>query len=306
MLPLEPDSGGRDALFYHDKRLQYNAKPEKPDPVYAKKLQEILGGAYGEMTVMIQYLFQGWNCRGPAKYRDLLLDIGTEEIAHVEMIATMIARLLDHSPVDQEAAARENPMVAAVLGGMSPQHAIVWGLGANPNDSVDYPWTARYTVASGNLLADFRANLAAESQGRLQVARLYELTSDTGVRDMLSFLLARDTYHQYQWMAAIEDLKAEGWETTPVPSALPRNYERSENNHQFWNFSKGEESLEGHWMKIKVDGKEIEYISNPEPLTDDVPELGIGHPKVYNTVKEKAPGGAPGAAHGAPQNGRRG
>ena len=85
-------------------------------------------------------------------------------------------------------------------------------------------------VASGNLLADFRSNLAAESQGRLQVARLYEMTTDAGVRDMLSFLLARDTYHQRLWMAAIEELEAEGLETTPVPSGFPnQQLERSEN-----------------------------------------------------------------------------
>src|SRR5690606_34926418 len=62
----------------------------------------------------------GWNCRGPAKYRDLLLDVGTEEMGHVEMLATMIARLLEGSPVDQEEAARQNSAVGAVLGGMSP------------------------------------------------------------------------------------------------------------------------------------------------------------------------------------------
>lgn len=278
-------------MFYHEKRLQYHAKPERPDPVYARKLQEILGGAFGEITVMMQYLFQGWNCRGPAKYRDLLLDIGTEEIGHVEMIATMIARLLEGSPVDQEAVARDNPMVAAVLGGMSPQHAIIWGLGASPNDSADFPWTARYIVASGNLLADFRSNLHAESQGRLQVARLYEMTTDAGVRDMLSFLLARDTYHQNLWLAAIEELESQGLETNPVPSAFPRHLERQENNSQFWNFSEGTESSQGQWMNITVDGKPIEYIEKPEPL-GDVPDLGIGHPKVYGTTKEKALVGA--------------
>lgn len=273
-------------MFYHVKRLQYNAKPERPDPVYAKKLQEVLGGAFGEITVMMQYLFQGWNCRGPAKYRDMLLDIGTEEMAHVEMLATMIARLLEGSPVDQEIAAKENPAVGAVLGGMSPQHAIVWGLGASPNDSQDFPWTSRYIVASGNLLADFRSNLAAESQGRLQVARLYEMTTDRGVRDMLSFLLARDTYHQRQWMAAIEELEAEGLETTPVPSAFPKANERSANNHQFWNFSQGDESAQGRWLQIQVDGKAIEYVADPRPLTDDTVGHHAGHPKVYTTTGE--------------------
>ena len=70
----------------------------------------------------------------------------------------------------------------AIMGGMNPQHMIVSGLGATPTDSVGYPWTSRYTIASGNLLADFRFNVTAESQGRLQVCRLYELTEDAGVR----------------------------------------------------------------------------------------------------------------------------
>jgi Mn-containing catalase len=143
-------------MFFHVKELQYNAKPERPDPVYAKKLQEILGGQFGEMTVMMQYLFQGWNCRGEQKYRDMLLDIGTEEIAHVEMIATMIAQLLDGAPAREQDEAAKDPFIHAVLGGMNPQHMIVSGIGATPTDSVGYPWNSRYTIASGNLLADFR------------------------------------------------------------------------------------------------------------------------------------------------------
>lgn len=49
-------------MFFHDKRMQYEARPARPDPVYAKKLQEILGGQFGEMTVMMEYLFQGRQC----------------------------------------------------------------------------------------------------------------------------------------------------------------------------------------------------------------------------------------------------
>jgi hypothetical protein len=79
----------------------------------------------------------------------MLLDIGTEEIAHVEMLATMIGWLLQGAPLsEQEAAVAGNPAVAAVMGGMNPQHAIVNGLGVAPNDSVGFPWTARYIVSS--------------------------------------------------------------------------------------------------------------------------------------------------------------
>src|SRR4028119_1138313 len=88
---------------------------------------------------------------------------------------------------------------AIMLAGMNPQHAIAGGMGALPRDSQGVPWNAGYIVASGNLLADFRFNVTAESQGRLQVARLYQLTNDAGVRDMLSYLIARDTMHQNQW-----------------------------------------------------------------------------------------------------------
>ncbi|SDL70745.1 manganese catalase family protein [Sediminibacillus halophilus] len=271
-------------MFTHIKELQYNAKPTSPDPVYAKKLQEILGGQFGEITVMMQYLFQGWNCRAEQKYKDMLLDIGTEEIAHVEMIATMIAQLLDGAPAkEQEEAAAKNPAVEAVLGGMNPQHIIVSGLGATPTDSVGYPWNSRYTIASGNLLADFRANLNAESQGRLQVVRLYESTTDPGVRDMLSFLIARDTMHQNQWMAAIEELEAN--QKAIVPSTFPQNLEKQEVSYSFMNFSEGEESSDGRWAKGKsMDGQaSFEYVSKPEAMGQN-PQLQPSPAYIHGTV----------------------
>src|SRR5215203_106309 len=99
-------------MFRHQKQLQYHAKPTRPDPLYAMKLQEVIGGQWGEISVMMQYLFQGWNCRGPAKYRDMLLDIATEEIGHVEMLCTMVAQLLEGATTaDQEAAAKGSGVV---------------------------------------------------------------------------------------------------------------------------------------------------------------------------------------------------
>ena len=253
-------------MFFHTKHLQYHAKPDAPDPLYARKLQEVLGGQWGEMSVMMTYLFQGWNCRGPQKYRDMLLDIGTEEIAHVEMLATMIARLLEQSPVEAQEDAAKNSVIGAALGGsnlqdmilagMNPQHAIVAGSGATPTDSVGYPWNSRYTISSGNLLADFRFNVTAESQGRLQVARLYALTEDRGVRDMLRFMIARDTMHQNQWLAAIQELEADGLETTPCPSSFPQEREMREVAYQFWNCSDGLESREGRWAAGTTPGRQ--------------------------------------------------
>ena len=217
-------------MFYHVKETQYTAKPEGPDPAYARKLQEILGGQFGEISVMMQYLFQGWNCRGPAKYKDMLLDIGTEEIGHVEMLSYMIAQLLENQPEAQAEAVESGSMAGEVLKGnqprdvmmaaaFSPAHFITAGLGAMPVDSNGYPWVGKYIISSGNLLADFRSNLAAESQGRLQAVRMYELATDSSVRDMLHFMIARDTMHQNQWAAAIEDIIAEGLDGAPCPRA---------------------------------------------------------------------------------------
>ncbi|TFB23354.1 manganese catalase family protein [Filobacillus milosensis] len=271
-------------MFYHVKELQYRAKPDKPDPVYAKKLQEVLGGQYGEISVMMQYLFQGWNCRAEAKYRDMLLDIGTEEIAHVEMLATMIAQLLDKAPVEEQEAAAKDPVIESVMGGMNPQHAIVNGLGASPNDSAGYPWNARYTIASGNLLADFRANLNAESQGRLQVVRLYEMTDDPGVRDMLSFLIARDTMHQNQWLAAIAELEEKEGKVTP--STFNKQYEKTDVAYTFMSCSEGQDSETGRWASgTSMDGlSQFNYDPNPKaqgqnPTLNPAPGYIHGTPK---------------------------
>ncbi|WP_237771230.1 manganese catalase family protein [Kribbella sp. ALI-6-A] len=249
-------------MFRHTKRLQFEAKPERPDPVYARKLQELVGGAYGEMSVTMQYLFQGWNCRMEGKYKDLLMDTATEEIGHVEMLATMVARLLEGAPATMTAEAVEDPVMAAVLGGMDPLQAIMAGGGALPANCQGVPWNGGYIVASGNLLADFRANAAAEAQGRLQTARLYNMTDDPGVKAMLQFNLARDTVHQKQWLKAIEELEADGLETAIVPNAF-FDEEDQVHNRTIWGLSDGTDGPSGGW----TEGDDpLEYLLDPEPL----------------------------------------
>src|SRR3954463_11871229 len=149
-------------MFVRQRKLQYNARPDKPDPIFAKMLQEPLGGQWGEISVMMTYLFQGWSCRGPQKYKDMIMDIGTEEIGHVEMLATMIARLLETSPVEAQEDAAKNSLVGSIMGGariedailagMNPQHLIVSGSTARPADSAGNLWNAGFMAASGNLL----------------------------------------------------------------------------------------------------------------------------------------------------------
>ncbi|GEO12818.1 manganese catalase family protein [Microvirga aerophila] len=288
-------------MFFRQRQMAYHAKPEKPDPIFAKMLQEPLGGQWGEISVMMTYLFQGWSCRGPQKYRDMLLDIGTEEIGHVEMLATMIARLLETSPVETQEDAAQNSLVGAIMGGariedaimsgMNPQHVIVAGSGPRPVDSSGNLWNAGFMTASGNLLADFRFNLTAESQGRLQVCRLYNMTNDTGVRDMLAFLIARDTMHQNQWLAAIRELEEDGLEMSPCPSNFPQNLEKSEVAYQFLNHSEGTESAQGRWSQgPSPDGKgTFTYVDRPPAYTEDEGLLKPVDPRMYGTPPMPVP-----------------
>jgi Mn-containing catalase len=274
-------------MFFHRQELQHKATPDKPDAVYARKLQEVLGGQYGEITVALQYQFQAWNMHIPGKYRDLVFGIGAEEMGHVEMLAIMIAQLLEKSPLGiTEEAVQDDPTVAAVIGGTDIQHGIVAGAGARPVDSMGNPWQGSYITASGNLLADFQANANAEMQGRVQVARLYHMTDDHGIRDLLGFLLARDTMHQNQWLAAAAELREEGIEDLPVPSNFPLGKEDRDVSYQYINFSDGQAAADGRWASGPTpDGKgEFTYLAEPQTA---VPMPPPTHPdsRFYGTTE---------------------
>ncbi len=284
-------------MFFHRQELQFAATPEKPDAIFARRMQEVLGGQYGEITVAMQYGFQAWNCHLPGKYRDLLYGIGAEEFGHVEMLAVMIAQLLEKAPVEQsEAAVASDPVLGAVIGGMDVQAAIVAGAGVRPVDSNGNPWQGSYVTASGNLLADFTANANAEMQGRLQVARIYEMTDDHGVRDMLSFLLARDTMHQNQWIRAAQELREEGMEDLPVPSNFPLANEAREHAYTYLNFSDGPAAADGSWASGPTpDGMdEFRYHEGPETSVP-LPPPTQPDPRFFGTdakpnIVEKAEG----------------
>jgi Mn-containing catalase len=232
-------------------------------------------------------MFQGWNMHTPGKYRDLVFGIGAEEVGHVEMLATMIAQLLEKAPLGITSdAVQDDPTVAAVVGGMDVQHAIVAGAGARAVDSNGTAWQGTYITASGNLLADFQANANAEMQGRVQVARLYHMTDDHGVRDLLSFLLARDTMHQNMWLAAAAELQEEGAELLPVPSNFPQSKEHTEVSYQYLNFSDGATAGNGRWASgPSPDGKgQFTYHDGP---TTSAPMPPPTHPdaRLYGTTE---------------------
>lgn len=217
-------------MFYHDRELQYKVRVDKPNPQFAKMLQQAIGGIEGEIRVCLQYLFQAWNSRGPQKYRDILLETGTEEIAHIEMLATAVALNLEGAASTvKDQLASSDPLVEAVMGGKDPRHILSAGLGAMACDSNGVPFNGSWVVSSGNIAADMYANVMAESTGRLLATRLYEMTDDPGMKDMLAFLIARDTMHQNQWLAVLEELG----ESLPIPNSFPQSLENQEVNYAF-------------------------------------------------------------------------
>lgn len=196
-------------MFFHHKDLAYTVRVDNPNPVFARMLQQAIGGPEGELRVMTQYMFQGFGYRGPAKYRDMLLATATEEIGHVEVLATAVAMNLEGAKSEAVDDVVTNPAVAARMGALEPRHFLTGGLSALPSDANGVPFSAGYVDTAGNLIANMRANVAAEAVGRTLAARLHELTDDAGMKDLLRFLIARDTMHQQQWLAVLEELPAE-------------------------------------------------------------------------------------------------
>jgi Mn-containing catalase len=214
-------------MFLHVQRLINEIVPDEPDPAAANALQEGLGGQFGEMRTMMQYLFQAMNFRGPAAkpYRDLLQGIGTEEIGHVELIGTTISRLLDGSPRYKGKAT--DPLDEPGSGGATPlnialdtsniHHYLVAAQGALPVDSAGNPWSGSYVYNSGNLVLDLLYNLMLESTGRLQKCRLYEMTSNKTARSTIAYLIVRDQAHENAYAKALETLGV-NWRTAlPIP-----------------------------------------------------------------------------------------
>jgi len=219
-------------MFYHDNNLQYPVRVDTPNPAFARMLQQAIGGVEGEIRVMLQYLFQAFGARGPTKYRDMLLETGTEEIGHVQMLCTAVALNLEGAPTQLQDQAAQNPMVAAVLGGMDPRQYLSAGFAALASDANGVPFDGSHVYASGNIAADMYSNITAEATGRALATRLYNMTDDAGMKDMLSFLIARDTMHQQQWLAVLAELQEQA-DVLPIPNSFPQNLENQEVNYLF-------------------------------------------------------------------------
>ena len=218
-------------MYYTDKKLQYPVTVDKPNPVFARMLQQAIGGVEGEIRVCMQYFFQAWGSRGPAKYRDMLLNTATEEISHIEMLATAVALNLEGAPVSFQEEMAKDPIAGAVMNGMDMRHILSTGLSAYPGNSNGVPFDMSHIYASGNIAGDMYCNVAAEATGRVLACRLYNATDDPGMKHMLAFNIARDTMHQQQWLAVLEEL---GPSHLPVPNSFPQSKENQDYSYKFF------------------------------------------------------------------------
>lgn len=279
-------------MYYTDKKLQYPVRVEKPNPLFARMLQQAIGGVEGEIRVCMQYFFQAWGARGPVKYRDMLLNTATEEISHIEMLATAVALNLEKAPVSLQEEISSDPVAGAVLNGMDMRHILSTGLAAMPSDANGVPFNMSHIYASGNIAGDMYCNVAAEATGRALAVRLYNATDDPGMKDMLEFNIARDTMHQQQWLAVLEEL---GPEHLPVPNSFPQAKEKGDFSYNFIvTTTQGIGSQENQpWTSGPApDGKGKFTVSLASPL-GGIPDLGFGRPDTFGQ-KEQALGSAAG------------
>jgi Mn-containing catalase len=193
----------------------------------------------------------------------------------------------------RDEAAASSTAVEAVLGGMNLRHILSTGLGATPENANGVPFNASHVYASGNIAADMYANVAAEASGRVLATRLWEATDDPGMKDMLAFLIARDTMHQNQWLAVIEDLG--GLEKVhPIPNSFPQSEENIEFSYAFMSTLRKPDGAtpEGRWTHgTSMDGKgEFTVIGPLEPL-GEVPQLAGPDPRGHAQMEQMTGGG---------------
>ena len=266
-------------MYYTDKLLQYPVRVERSDPVFARALQQAIGGVEGEIRVCLQYFFQAWGTRGSNKYRDLLLNTATEEIAHIEMLATAVALNLEGSPLSVKEDIANDVAGGSVLNGMDMRHVLSAGMAAMPTDANGVPFDCSHVYASGNTAADMTANVAAEATGRLLALRLYNMTDDPGMKDMLSYLMARDGYHQQQFLAVIEDMGGMA-ANLPIPNSMPaQDHANTEFAYTTLGFNMdGSPPPQGRWSEgPSLDGR-AEFSSRVMTPLGEEPQLAPPRP----------------------------
>jgi Mn-containing catalase len=231
-------------MYHHVKKLMYTVRVDMPDPKFGNMLLEQFGGANGELAAAMQYSVQGLNCEDPER-KDLLMDIGTEELSHLEIVGALARLHLKPMKFDREHA-EADPLIAIAGGG-----------GVNLFNSQGNPWTADYLKITGELDVDLRSNIAAEARAKIVYERLINFTTDAGTKDALQFLMTREITHMKAFTAALESMNKPRFMIGKIPPT-PRLVD------QFFNTSTGhgedgEHDARGPWNQ----GEELELVEAP-------------------------------------------
>jgi Mn-containing catalase len=180
-------------MYHHVKKLMYTVRVDAPDPAFGNMLLEQFGGANGELAAAMQYSIQGLNC-DDLERKDLLMDIGTEELSHLEIVGALARLHLKPMKFNREDA-EADPLIAIAGGG-----------GVSLCNSMGNAWTADYLKITGELDVDLRSNIAAEARAKIVYERLINFTDDAGTKDALQFLMTREITHMKAFTAALESL----------------------------------------------------------------------------------------------------
>jgi Mn-containing catalase len=231
-------------MYHHLKKLMYTVNVGTPDPRFGNMLLEQFGGANGELAAAMQYSIQGWNCDDPER-KDLLMDIGTEELSHLEVVGTLARMHLKPMKSDRDAA-HADPLIAIAGGG-----------GVSLFNSMGNPWTADYLKITGELDVDLRSNIAAEARAKIVYERLIDFCDDPGTIDALQFLMTREITHMKAFTAALESMGKPIFSIgriPPTPGLV----------NQFFNDStgtgdRGEPDVRGPWNQ----GDDWQFVDSP-------------------------------------------
>src|SRR5438128_1645762 len=181
-------------MYHHVKKLMFTVRVDEPDVRFGNMLLEQFGGANGELAAAMQYSIQGLNCEDPDR-KDLLMDIGTEELSHLEVVGSLARLHLKPTKFDRERA-EADPLIAIAGGG-----------GVNLFNSQGNPWTADYLKITGELDVDLRSNIAAEARAKIVYERLINFCDDAGSKDALQFLMTREITHMKAFAAALDSMQ---------------------------------------------------------------------------------------------------
>ncbi len=226
-------------MFMHNKRLQYTVRVAKADPLLATLMLEQFGGPQGELAAAMRYFTQALAEDDPGR-KDMLYDIATEELSHLEIIGSIIAMLGKGAKAEIAEGLEEMAEMRTLSGNSTSQtESILYGNGPALVNSSGVPWTAAYIDTIGDPTADLRSNIAAESRAKLVYERLINVTDDAGIKDALTFLMTREIAHQKSFEKAL-------YAITPnfPPGKLPGDPAFTD---IYYDMSQGEGNLQGPW-----------------------------------------------------------